>query len=262
MAMQTNLSKKDKMTIAIVLFIALVFVISWFLIRPTISATLNIEDKIEQDRLTEKEYKEKILYLTSAEALYGKAVDDLNESTADYYEMMDSSEIDRMVTSYVLNSGLFSESLIIKMPEDTVDESPYLYATGSDTAAPSSDTAADTADSDGLLAPYSNARYNTTSTKSSGVKCVSLTLVVTGSRKACQALIDDICTKKAVRITGFSWEKVDMIEEIDPVTGVTSLRDPGTARLRIDVNLYMADVADYESAVSEAVNDAVAEAEG
>lgn len=116
MAMQTNLSKKDKMTIAIVLFIALVFVISWFLIRPTISATLNIEDKIEQERLTEKEYKEKILYLTSAEALYGKAVDDLNESTADYYEMMDSSEIDRMVTSYVLNSGLFSESLIIKMP--------------------------------------------------------------------------------------------------------------------------------------------------
>ena len=48
-----------------------------------------------------------------------------------------------------------------------------------------------------------------------------------------------------------------MIEEVDPITGNVSLKDPGTARLRIDINLYMADVADYASAVSDAVNDAV-----
>ncbi len=262
MAMQTNLSKKDKMTIAIVLFIALVFVICWFLIRPTVASTLTIEDKIEQDRLTEREYNNKILYLTSAEALYGKAVDELNATTADYYEIMDSSEIDRMVTSYVLKSGLFAESLIIKMPEDSVDEKPYLYASETEQVA-AADTAVVSEDgSEGLLAPYSNARYNCNSTKSSGIQCVSLTLVVTGSRQACQSFIDDICTKPAARITGFSWEKVDLIEEIDPVTGTVSLKDPGTARLRIDVNLYMADVADYASAVSDAVNDAVVRSEG
>ena len=261
MAMQTNLSKKDKMTIAVVLFIALIFVICWFLIRPTVSSTLTIKDKIEQDRLTEKEYNNKILYLTSAEALYGKAVDELNATTTDYYEIMDSSEIDRMVTSYVLKSGLFAESLIIKMPEDSVDEKPYLYASETEQA-PAGATAVDEAGSDGLLAPYSNARYNCNSTKSSGVQCVTLTLVVTGSRQTCQNFIDDICTKPAVRITGFSWEKVDMIEEVDPITGNVSLKDPGTARLRIDINLYMADVADYASAVSDAVNDAVVGSEG
>ena len=262
MALQTNLNKKDKMTIAVVLFIALVFAICWFLIKPAISATMNIEDKIEQGKITQKEYQDKILYLTSSEALYSKAVNDLNESTVDYYEIMDSSEIDRMVTSYVLKSGLFAESLIIKMPADTVDEKPYLYAPKTKQTTSSSSTSGSGNGADGLLAPYSNARARSNSTKSSGIKCAALTLVVTGTRKECQDLIDDICTKPAVRITSFNWEKVNKIEEIDPVTGLVTLKDPKTVRLRIDVNLYMADVADYASAVSDAVNDAVAGSEG
>ena len=250
MAMQTNLNKKDKMTIAVVLFAGLAFMIVWFLIRPTITSIMNTNDTIEQAEITRDEYKNKIIFLSSAEALYGKAVDDLNESTKDYYEIMDSSEIDRMVTSYVLKSGLFAESLIINMPSDNVEETPYAYATNVNTSYDDSEDAlvSNTGGTDTLLVPYNTARRNKNSTQSSGVKCVGLTLVVTGSRKTCQAFIDDIASKPAVRITGFEWEPVNMVEQLDPVTGTIKLVDPGVVKLRIDVNLYMADVADYEVA--------------
>ena len=245
MALQTNLNNKDKKTIAIVLFAALIFAIAWFLIRPTVTSMMNTNEKIEAAELTQEEYRNKLIYLTSAEELYGKAVDDLNESTKDYYEIMDSSEIDRMVTSYVLQSGLFAESLNIKMPDGAVEERPYLYSTLSED---SSDSSTDTSASDGadtLLAPYINARSRANSTESSGVQCVSISLSITGTKSGCQALIDDLCTKPAVRITSFEWDKVDPVEQVDPVTGNVKLVDSGKVRLRIDVNLYMADVADY-----------------
>ena len=251
MALQTNLNNKDKKTIALVLFAALIFAVAWFLIRPTVTSIMNTNDRIEEAERTQTEYRNKLIYLTSAEELYGKAVDDLKESTKDYYEIMDSSEIDRMVTSYVLQSGLFAESLNIKMPDMAVDESPYLYSTISDSDYSVTTNAGSGADT--LLSTYSNAKSNASSTKSSGIQCVSISLTMTGSKAACQSLIDDLCTKPAVRITSFEWGKVDPVEQIDPVTGNVKLVDSGKVRLRIDVNLYMADVADYESAVTDAV---------
>lgn len=248
MALQTSLAKKDKITIAVILFAGVIFMFIWFLIKPTISSIITLNDKIEEAEIKQTENKNKIMYLHSAEALYGKAVDDLNESTADFYEIMDSSEIDRMVTSYVLKKGLFSENLIIKMPNEPVNESPYIYADidNSTYEIPSANGGTDT-----LLTPYITARSNSTSTGSSGVQRVALTLVVTGSRQTCQAFIDDISTKPAVRVTGFEWGKVEYIEVYNEETGRYEQKNTGKIRLRISFNLYMADIADYDVAVSE-----------
>lgn len=256
MALQTNLSKKDKITIAILLFAAAVFMFIWFLIRPTISSIFTLNDKIEQAKITQDHNKEKIIYLSSGGAIYEKAVNDLNDSTKDYYEKMDSSEIDKMVTSYILKSGLFAEDLIIRMPVDSVDESPYSYSSLSKEKTTSSDSsqetaATDTDSADNLLNPYNNSRNNSTSTKFSGVQCVGITLVVTGSRSTCQAFIDDISKKQAVRITSFKWDKVDPIEFYNQETKQIELQDPGIERLQISMNLYMAEFEDYGAVTAD-----------
>ena len=72
MALQTNLNKKDKITIAVVLFAALIFALIWFLIKPTVSSILTTSDKIEQAQLTQEQYKSKIMFLSSAETVYDK----------------------------------------------------------------------------------------------------------------------------------------------------------------------------------------------
>lgn len=269
MAMQSNLSKKDKMTIAFVLFAALVFVVIWYLIKPTISSIATTTDKISQAEATQAEYKSKLISLSSGESIYAKTVSDFKDSTAHFYPVMDSSEIDRMVTSYVLKKGLFAENLIISMPKGAVEEKPYIYSSieiyddysySNDDSGENS-TAIPTTNNtkvDSLLTPYTTARANSTSTVSSGVQCVELTLVVTGTANTCQALIDDLCTKPAVRIVSFEWLEVDKVERTNPETGIVERVDSGKERLRITVNLYMADISDYEVAVS----DIVAEAEG
>lgn len=262
MAMQTNLSRKDKITIAILLFAGAMFMLIWFLIRPTITSIITINEKIEQAEETQNQYKNKIIYLTSAEAIYGKAVNDLTDSTAEYYEIMDSSEIDRMVTSYVLKSGLFAEELTIRMPVTSVVESPYVYSslysdssgktvTSSGSSSNKSNDSDKDTSADNLLAPYTTARSNSNSTFFSGVQCAELQIVVTGKPEVCQAFIDDICTKPSVRVTGFEWAKVSLIEVYNAETDTYDKVDPGTMRLTITLNLYMADIADYNVVVSE-----------
>ena len=161
MALQTNLNKKDKITIAVLLFAAVIFMIAWFLIKPTITTIMTTDEKIEQAEAKQQLNKNKIMLLTSGEAIYNKAVDDLNESTAEYYDIMDSSEIDRMVTSYVLKSGLFAENLTINMPTDAVDESPYIYSTvstGTNKNTTSDTTTESNNKADSLTVPYNSAK--------------------------------------------------------------------------------------------------------
>jgi len=253
MALQTNLNKKDKITIAVLLFAAVIFMIVWFLIKPTIASIMTTNDKIEQAEIKQQQYKSKIMLLSSAEAVYNKAVDDLNESTSDYYDIMDSSEIDRMVTSYILKSGLFAENLVINISPEPVVEEPYKYVDierSSGSSSDDSDTSSN-ASAESLTIPYNKARDNCKSTASSGVQRVDLTLVVTGSHSVCQAFIDDICTKPAVRVSGFSWSKVETVDVYNEETGKYEKKDPGIDRLTINVSLYMADVADYSTAVTE-----------
>ena len=258
MALQTNLSKKDKMTIAIVLFAGVVFAFVWFLIKPTITSIITVSDKIEQAELTQTQYKNKLINLASGEAIYDKTVSDFKDSTSHFYPVMDSSEIDRMVTSYVLKSGLFAEDLTIKMPKKPVEEKPYIYSSlyssqsrraevASITATTTNTSGKKSSTSDSLITPYNTMRASAASTATSGVQCVELTIVVTGTNKTCQALIDDLCTKPAVRITGFAWETVDKEERINETTGNVEFVDTGKVRLRLTVNLYMADIADYET---------------
>ena len=260
MAIQTNLSKKDKATIAILLFAAVIFMMIWFLIRPAITTIRNTDEKIVQAELKQTQNKNKIMLISSSDALYEKTVNDFNDSTAVFYEVMDSSEIDRMVTSYALKSGLFAEDLVINMPAGSVKESPYVYSSLNDknkktpvvavdtsltpttalTAAPSTNT-------DGLLVPYSTAKNKCISTESSGVQCVGLKLVCTGSQSVCQAFIDDISTKPAVRVTGFTWSKVEPVEIYNEETGRSEQKDSGKVRLTITFNLYMTEIADYSA---------------
>ncbi|MBR1797925.1 MAG: hypothetical protein IJ757_07970 [Clostridiales bacterium] len=258
MKFETNLSKKDKLTIAAVLFIGAVFMFVWFLIRPTITDIKSLGDDIEQAEAVQTNYRNKLINLTSAEAVYGKVVTDLSESTSDFYEIMPSSGIDRMITTYILGFGLYPEDLYINMPSGPVEETPYMYSDIASAQASailnssSGDASTAGAGGDNLFAPYNQARSGATSTSASGVQCAAVTMVMTGSQPTCQALIDDLCTKPSVRITGFEWMPIDQVEQYNEETGMMEYVESDQIRLRVSINLYMADIADYDAAVADA----------
>ncbi len=279
---ETNLSNKDKVTIAVVLFVGIVFVFCWYAIRPTIMSIRSLSDDIEQARIVEAQSRGKVMSLTSAEAVFGRVTSDLADSTDDYYDVMTSSRLDHMATNYVLSFGLFPEDLYISMQGTPVDETPYLYSQAAldqanmtpaptpepdpvlTTPAPGAavdgtDNQAESTQVVSLFVPYNQARDVATATQNSGVYAADLTLVMTGSESACQALIDDLCSKHSLRITGFSWLPVDPVERANEESGTVELVQPDYVRLQVNVRLYMADVADYASLVSDAVQAAGAE---
>ena len=284
--LETNLSAKDKATIAVVLFVGIVFVFSWYAIRPTVMSIRSLSDDIDQAKVVEIQSRGKVMSLTSAESAFGRVVSDLRDSTDGYYDVMTSSQIDRMATNYVLSFGLFPEDLYITMPNGPVEEIPYAYspaairqasmviATPTPTPDPIAEAVNDVSDTvnsvvngvasdemqvESLFVPYNQARDAATTTSFSGVRAVDLTLVMTGSESACQALIDDLCRKPAARITAFSWMTVEPIEQLNEETGRIELIEPDYSRLQVSVRLYMTNVADYEALVSDAVEAAGAE---
>lgn len=284
--LETNLSAKDKATIAVVLFVGIVFVFSWYAIRPTVMSIRSLSDDIDQAKVVEIQSRGKVMGLTSAEAAFGRVVSDLRDSTDGFYDVMTSSQIDRMATNYVLSFGLFPEDLYITMPNGPVEEIPYTYspaairqasmviATPTPTPDPVAEAVNDVSDTvnsvvngvasdemqvESLFVPYNQARDAATTTGFSGVQAVDLTLVMTGSESACQALIDDLCRKPAARITAFSWMTVEPIEQLNEETGRIELIEPDYSRLQVSVRLYMTNVADYEALVSDAVEAAGAE---
>lgn len=282
MKFESNLNDKDKKTIALVLGAAVVFMFGWFGIRPTVNDILELDGDIDTARLKQTEYKNKIINLSSAETIFGRAVTDLADSTEEYYPMMQSSDIDRMMTSYVLGFGLYPESMNITMPTDTVVEVPYTYSdievvtfvpTPTPTPTPVATTTPDASSGtgtengtiqmpeqvDSLFVPYNNARTSTVSTASSGIYCVSLSYTVTGTEEECQALIDDLSVKPSIRLTGFEWSEIDPVAVVNDEEGTIEYVESEYVRLRVDFNLYMTDIADFEAIVEEAVDAAVVE---
>ena len=282
MKFESNLSNNDKNTIAIVLGIAAVFVVSWYFIRPQIMEIKSLNDDIEQAQLLETQYRSKIINLSSAESAYGRVVSDLKDSTDFYYEIMPSSSIDRMMTNYVLGFGLFPEELNIDMPEDSVEELPYIHSEAFDqlttqiaatptptpavtpvalgtTSSASTTPAPAVPEVESLFNPYSQALVASTTTETSGVQAADVTLVMSGSEAACQALIDDLCTMESIRVTGFEWLPIESTEQVNPETGEVEYVSSNTIRLRVNLRLYMAQIADYDAAVTEAVEAAGSE---
>ncbi len=283
--LETNLSKKDKMTIAGVLGFALVFMFAWFVIRPMVISINELEDSIKQARSTQTLYKNKIINLNSAQSAFDMVTSDLYESTSDYYELMPSSQIDQMATNYVLGFGLFPEDLYITMPSGPVEEFPYIYslaaqrqASAQTTPAPtptpidtSLTAAANTVASevanaiaqpevvDSLLVPYGEARAACNTTSASAVECAGVSITVTGSPEQCQAMLDDLCTKPSLRVVGFTWDDVEQREEYNEETGEVEIIESDMVRLTVDLRFYMVDVTDYQAEVSAAVETAVAE---
>lgn len=269
MKFETNLNRQDKRTIAIVLYLALVALFTWYLIRPAWVKLGTLDDQIATAQAQKDLNRTRIMNLVSAESLYDKAVNDITESTSYFYDVMDNSEIEKLVTEYILDYGLTPVDFSIDLRDGVtyVSESPYAYSnvqapssqstptptptpeatpTGRAGSNSSTSTIANAMDVQSLLTTYSNAVSNCNSTTYSEVQCARVSIVILGNGTIEQSLIDDITKNPSVRVTGFSWS------DATPVTvtnedGTTTVVNLGDKQLTLDFNFYMSDKPDFET---------------
>lgn len=261
MKFDSSLKPQDKKTIAIVLYIAVIVLFSWYLIRPAAMKFVELDDKIRTAEFTKQENKMKTMQLGSAEILYDKAVTDITASTKGFYDVMDNSKIEKMGTSYVLGFGLTPVDFAVDIRDGSfVLEEPYAYSKiqkivpveiEEETAVPtkkpdlSDPKAMATLDVKSLQAFYSQAIAGVTSTVPSEVQAAKITIVVQGTQEKCQKLIDDILKKPSIRVTGFIWNDAKEIWSEDD-KGNKTLMNPGYKELRLNLYFYMTEKPNFD----------------
>ncbi|MBO4610384.1 MAG: hypothetical protein J5696_11020 [Lachnospiraceae bacterium] len=278
MNLNSTLTERDKKLLYMLVFIVIIFVFGWYIIRPLYKNTVADQESMVIASSLKAANETKVIGLSSAENLTEKFRSDLADSTSVYYDYMDSSEIDKLVTSYILRKGLRARDLTIGMPDGYVSEMPYIY---SDLSASSEiyyveesyDTGLETSESTdekedkikssayykdavlGMLtgsqpeeitivaAPmesYAAGVSSADTTESSGILCVKLSIVVEGDPATEQAMIDELTHNPSLRVTGFNWIK------LDPVTyvlddGSIVVVESELNQLQLSINLYMKD---------------------
>ena len=126
--MGATLTERDKKLLYMLVFIVIIFIFGWCLIRPLYKHTVEDQESIEIAASLKAANQTKVMNVGAATALTGKFSEELAEAYDIYYDYMDSSEIDKLVTSYILRKGLLARDLTITMPTGYVSESPYRYS--------------------------------------------------------------------------------------------------------------------------------------
>lgn len=258
MKFDSTLKPQDKKTIAIVLYVGIVVLFSWYMIRPAAMKFVELDDKIRAAEVTKQEYKMKTMQLANAEVLYNKAVTDITGATKDFYDVLDNSKIEKMGTSYVLGFGLTPVDFSVDLRDGSfVSEEPYAYANIQKKKAPAATpaptekpdikntTSIAALDVKTLQAYYSQAIAGVTTTEPAEVQGAKVSIVIQGTQEKCQALIDDILKKPSIRITGFVWKDAKEIWSEDE-KGNKTLINPEYKELRVDMYFYMTEKPDFE----------------
>ena len=258
--METKITERDKKLLYILGFIVIAFIFGWLIMRPMIVVINKTDESIKAAENLKRQNEFKVTGIGSARTLVEKFRTDLDDSMAEYYEPMDSSEIDRMITSYVLGKGLYAKDLIISMPGEPVAEVPYIYSeaaakaerlqsmagnehiTDDTDSSVSADSALGTLFeySESPMEAYSDAQMGIADTAVAGVCCADVTIVMTGDPDIEQALLDEVMYKPSVRLTGFAWDDVAPVAVTDE-EGVTEIIESEDKQLTVMLRLYMYD---------------------
>ena len=124
----TTLTERDKKLLNLLAYVVIIFVFVWCIIRPLCNRIITTHEDILIATSQRNANEAKNIGLASARTSTVKFDENLSDSISQYYDYMDSSEIDKLVTSYILEKGLTARELTITMPTDYVDEKPYTYS--------------------------------------------------------------------------------------------------------------------------------------
>ncbi len=263
--MEATLTPRDKKLLYMLGFIVIAFVFGWLLMRPIIKSIINTDEAIASAEVLKQQNENKSMGLMSAQMLMDKFEEDLEIATEEYYASMDSSEIDKMFTMYVLEFGLRAKDLIIAMPDAALEEMPYKHSEigerlaerENSSSSSSSDAMSDSMSSDSStegisaddlmvsfvktpLEAYAEKQMMVTDTTAAGIQAANVTIVLTGNGDRAQKFLDDILVKPSIRVTAFAWDDMPpIVRTLED--GTIEVSESRERQLTVRLKLYMYD---------------------
>ena len=236
--MKTNMTERDKRLLVGMLLFVIIVAVGYWGILPQYKRYKKLETKIEQEEEEQKLNKMKIANLAMIEMQAEEYEQKIAEKKDEFYQVMKSSEVDKMMTELASNRGLDIYELSFSMPGSPTERMAYQYSdlydrqqemmreynAASDEDVSSSKKASD--DKDGEEDDDSDLKSKTASNKSGSadlmtemmgaeeggyqpntdIYAVPVTMTVGGDLEDLHSFINDIIgIDKRVLLVGYSW---------------------------------------------------------
>ncbi|MCI1721291.1 MAG: type II secretion system protein M [Lachnospiraceae bacterium] len=266
--MTTNLTERDKKLLFMLGIIGIIAAFFLLGIRPLLSSISKTDSTISEEEAQLAIEKQEAALLPTLKSTNEQMQSNITAATSDFYDRMESDEVDKLLTNLVLSEGLNSRNLVITMPTEEISLDPYLYSaaaknagsnSGNDTSdmtdsvtSASDASVSDTADSvsaesETLATEESTAetassegQTSSESVSGSGVYAVEASMEVAGDMATCQKLIDDLTLQfPGIRITSFSWGSGPIVSADSDGNLVAA--DSNLRTLDLGLELYMYD---------------------
>lgn len=130
--MKTNMNERDKKLLVGMLIGVIIVAVGYWGIRPQLKQYFALAEKIEKEEDTQKLNKQKLLNVGSIEVQADGYEEKISERKDEFYPVMTSSEVDRMMTQMAVGHNLNIYDLSFNMPSSPTARLAYqnssLYA--------------------------------------------------------------------------------------------------------------------------------------
>lgn len=209
LGMKLTITEHDKKLLYFLAIFVIVVGFGGLVIRPLVVANLQMSKKLEQAQEEKSNLEQKVGLSTSSKKVYDSLSKDLEKSVSDFYPMMKSEEIDKMITDLLLDYGVFSRDLDIQMGTEEVQVKPY---------------GKESVEEDDI---------------STGVYAAEVSLTATGKRNTLQKVIDTLGRDyKAIRITAYNWSSELQTVNSDNTTGALKLEHTSVLTFNLEIYMY------------------------
>ncbi len=247
--MKIELTERDKKLLTFMGVFVIVVIIGYYFIIPQLKKASEYEDEIAEQEIIKSVNETKIMQLPVVEVNNEELEKLIIGAKDNYYPMMDSEQIDRLVTNTVIEKyGLVSFDLSIG--EKTLTSlSPYMYSqktlTGeSDARERALNAAAPIVSEDGMIMfadvaegdSTGSEEANYTSTEATGIYMVPIQMRLSGNKDNITRLLDDLAlSEKKLRLVDYTTDVEQIIIPHEDGTQEIFTTDS----LNISVELYM-----------------------
>ena len=213
MKLELKITQHDKKLLYFLAIFVIVVGFGFLVIRPLVVANLEVSKKLSVAQEQKSDLEQKVGLSTSSKKVYDTLLKDLEKSVANFYPMMKSEEIDKMITDLLLDYGVFSRDLDIQVGTDEVELKPY----GKDVK----------------------------EEISTGIYAASVSVTATGKRNTLQQVIDTLARDyPSIRITAYNWSSELQTVNSDNTTGELKLDKTSVLTLNLEVYMYDEDTGE------------------
>ena len=247
--MKIELTERDKKLLTFMGVFVIVALIGYYLVLPQLKKAGEYQDQIEEQEIIKSVNETKIMQLPVVEVNNEELEKLIIGAKDNYYPMMDSEQIDRLVTNTVIEKyGLVSFDLNIGEKSLTA-LSPYMYSqkalTGESGARERAlNAAAPIISEDGMImfadvmeeGSSGNADAGYTSSEATGIYMVPIQMRLSGNKDNITRLLDDLAlSEKKLRLVDYTTNVEQIVIPHEDGTQEIYYTDS----LNISVELYM-----------------------